>query len=236
MSQKVLPNILAVRREGSIMKKAAIRILVLCTCFSVMISCLTGCFHNSKQDIYEIETELGDQLSVKISISHHHVLIFKITSKAYYGMAVIKDRTKFKIPDDPLKYFKTIGAYGNTRFYKLNDMFFYVYNNEYIESLNPSYNFHQYIYNLEYMEEGNEDNDRFIAVISDLMKAGSFENIYQYGEILAYEGNDEIKLILQRYAEGDFTEEELSINENSEKTTEEMMLWAKEILKQYFPS
>jgi len=233
MLQKALLNTLAIRQVGSIMKKAVIRNLVLCTCLFVMISCLSGCFHKPKQNEYEIETELGDQLSIKVSISVHRILIFKVTSEDYYGIAVIKDRTKYKIPDNPLKLFKTIGAYGSTRFYNLNNVIFYIYNNEYIESLNPSYNFKQYIYDLQHRQK---DNTRFIAVISDLMKAGSFENIYQYGEILAYEENEEMKNRLQRYAEGDFTEEELSVNENSEKTPEEMMLWAKDMLSKYFLS
>ena len=237
MSQKVLPNILEVRREGSIMKKVTIRIFVLCICFSVMISCLAGCFYNSKQDIYEIETDLGDRLSIEVYLSgnlHGMYLTYHVTSEDYSGIAMFQDRTQTTIPAEPLEYFTTIGAYGNTHFYKLNNVIFYVYNCQYINGLNPKYNFYKYINGFQYRDE--KENDRFIAIISDLMKAGNFENIYQYGEILAYERNDEIKLILQRYAEGDFTEEELSINENSEKTTEEMMLWAKEILKQYFPS
>ncbi len=233
MLQKALPNILAVRREGNIMKKLIVPLLIILVCISVGIFMLSD--RPQKHDEYVIETDLGDRLSIEVYLSgnlHGMYLTYHITSEDYSGIAMFQDRTQTIIPADPLKHFKTIGAYGNTRFYKLSNVIFYVYNNEYINGLNPKYNFHQYIYS----EEGNEDNDRFIAVISDLMKAGSFENIYQYGEILAYEGNDEIKLILQRYAEGDFTEEELSINENSEKTTEEMMLWAKEILKQYFPS
>ena len=47
---------------------------------------------------------------------------------------------------------------------------------------------------------------------------------------MAYEGNDDIKLLLQRYADGNFSEEELSVNENSVKTTEEMTSWAKDLL------
>ena len=212
-----------------------IRIFVLFTCsIAVAISCLFGCSEKPKHDIYEIETDLGDHLSIKVLVSSHHILMFKVRGEDYFGTAVIKDRTQFTIPDDPLKYLKTIGAYGNTHFYKLNNVIFYVNNNELIGSLNPSYNFYQYIDGLKFRD--GEKDDRFIAVISDLMKAGIFESICQYGEILAYEGSDEMKLILQRYAEGDFTEEELSINENSEKTAEEMTEWAKELLEQYYAS
>ena len=70
--------------------------------------------------------------------------------------------------------------------------------------------------------------------MTDLIKTGNFDYIYQFGVILVYEGNDDIKLLLQRYADGNFSEEELSVNENSVKTTEEMTSWAKDLLNEYY--
>ena len=98
--------------------------------------------------------------------------------------------------------------------------------------LNSAAKLNGHIFSRQYKD--NESIERLSEVLTDLIKTGNFDYIYQFGVILVYEGNDDIKLLLQRYADGNFSEEELSVNENSVKTTEEMTSWAKDLLNEYY--
>lgn len=221
------------------MQKAIIRNLVLCTCLFVMISCLSGCIHKPKRDVYEIETDLGDRLSIEVYLSgnlHGMYLKYEISSKDYSGLAffTLRNERRTEIPENSIDTFATVGSWGKTRFYTLQNTLIYVYNNERIDQLYFDYKLDKY--KLDARCFGDDYMEMCRSAISDIIKSNLFIYIYQYGEILAYEENEEMKNRLQRYAEGDFTEEELSVNENSEKTPEEMMLWAKDMLSKYFLS
>lgn len=124
-----------------------------------------------------------------------------------------------------LVIFICVSASGNTHFYKLYNEILFVYNNERVGQLNSAAKLNGHIFSRQYKD--NESIERLSEVLSDLIKTGNFDYIYQFGVILAYEGNDDIKLLLQRYADGNFSEEEFTMNENSVKTTEEMTSWAK---------
>ena len=217
--------------------KKVITLLLTIFFISISIFVFTGC--SQKHDIYNIDTELGDHLTVEVYLSgnmHGMYLKYKIYEKNYSGYASFWDRSQIRTetPPNPLKTFVEIGIYGDTHFYKMRDQIIYVYNDERIDNLPVDYDIEEYKSNI--LTRGTEYMEMVRNVISDLMKTGNFEYIYQYGSILAYEQSEEVKQLLDRYASGAFCEEELSINENSEKTTEEMTEWAKEMLEQYFSS
>lgn len=219
------------------MKKTIAQIFVLCTCFSVIVSCLSGCSQEPKREVYEIDTELGDHLSVEVYLSgnmHGMYLKYDIFGTNYRGFASFWDRSKprTEVPSNPLKTFIEIGIYGVTHFYKMCDQIIYAYNNECIDNLPLDYDLDHY--NSDMVSQGNEFMEVRRKVISDLMKTGNFDYIYQYGPILAYEEDEEMKQLLQRYANGTFSDEELSTNHDSLKTKEEMILWSQELLNEYY--
>lgn len=86
-------------------------------------------------------------------------------------------RDKTIIYDNPFETFKILASYGITHFYKLCNEIIFVYNNDRVGQLNSHVNL----------------NDR-----SNSSQYKDNESIYQFGVILAYEGNDDIKLLLQR--------------------------------------
>lgn len=219
------------------MKKVITLLLTISFTISISIFIFTGC--SQKHDIYNIDTELGDHLTVEVYLSGNIdglYLTYDVYNKNYEGLAFfsLTDSFRTELPEDPLKTFETIGAYGNTHFYTLKGNTIYVYNGERIDNLPVDYDIEEYKSNI--LTHGTEYMEMVRNVISDLMKTGNFEYIYQYGSILAYEQSEEVKQLLDRYASGAFCEEELTANENSEKTTEEMTEWAKEMLEQYFSS
>lgn len=216
------------------MKKTISIVLVIFICVSASVFILSSC-NNKKHEVYNIDTELGDKLSLEVYLSgnlHGMYLTYFIYSDNFIGGAIFRFRDKTVIPDNPLEKFEIIGSYGNTHFYKLYNEILFVYNNERVGQLNSAAKLNGHIFSRQYKD--NESIERLSEVLTDLIKTGNFDYIYQFGVILAYEGNDDIKLLLQRYADGNFSEEELSVNENSVKTTEEMTSWAKDLLNEYY--
>ncbi|KAB3534396.1 hypothetical protein F8154_09245 [Alkaliphilus pronyensis] len=80
-----------------------------------------------------------------------------------------------------------------------------------------------------YYEEKHDMAD-VITVAKTLVEKKEWEWIMAFGDFLVEAGDDEILNILQRYAGGDFTEEELKINKDSIITTRHIQDFAIRVL------
>lgn len=214
-------------------------LLILFFCFVLVIVpiSLSGC--SNKHDIYNIKTDLGDSLSIKAYLTgnlHGLYLAYDISGEGLEGLAYfyLRDEYLTEIPEGLVDSFAEIGSYGNTNFYTLQNEIIYVYDDERIDLLSSVYDLDAYKSDIECHDDEYMSKRR--AAISDIIKSGLFDYIYRYGEILAYEKDEDMKQLLQRYAEGNFSDEELSVNDDSAKTPREMMLWAQGLLNQYFSS
>lgn len=115
--------------------------LVIFICVSASVFILSSC--NKKHEVYNIDTELGDHLTVEVYLSGNIdglYLKYEIYNKDYDGLAFfsLTDKFRTELPSDPLRTFETVGAYGKTHFYRLHDEIIYVFNDERIGRL-PSY-------------------------------------------------------------------------------------------------
>lgn len=218
------------------MKKVILCILIILICILVCVFTLKSCL--PKYDIYNIKTDLGDCLNIKVCLTgnlHGLYLAYDISGEGLEGLAYfyLRDEYLTEIPEGSVDSFAEIGSYGNTNFYTLQNEIIYVYDDERIDLLSSVYDLDAYKSDIECHDDEYISKRR--AAISDIIKSGLFDYIYRYGEILAYEKDEDMKQLLQRYSEGNFSDEELSINEDSSKTPEEMMLWAEGLLDKYFP-
>lgn len=227
-----------------------VRIIITVILITTVIN-LTGCSKEKKADTFAIETKLGDSLIAEVSLSgsmHHCFLHYYITGNGCEGSAsfTVRDMTVWyhEIPKEVPEYIKEIGSFGKTNFYKMdyngyyntstgknNDEYvaFFVYDDKYVGYLN------------NYVPQNTNDNDFDdmeqeinCLAIEDLLKSGNFIYIKDYAEVLAFYQNDNFFDLLNRYANGEFINEELEVNENCSITKDEMTRWAERLLLQYY--
>lgn len=58
--------------------------------------------------------------------------------------------------------------------------------------------------------------------------------IFGYAEVLASYQNDNLFGLLNRYANGEFINQELEVNKNCSITKDEIARWAERLLQQYY--
>lgn len=210
-----------------------------------------GCSKGKESDTFAIETKLGDSLIAEVSLSgsmHHCFLHYYITGNGCEGSAsfTVRDMTVWyhEVPREAPEYIKEIGSFGKTNFYKIdyngyyntstgknNEEYvaFFVYDNKYVGYLN------------NYVPENASDNDfddseqeiNYLA-IEDLLKSGNFIYIKEYAEVLAFYQSDNLFGLLNSYANGEFTNQELEVNKDCAITKDEITRWAERLLQQYY--
>lgn len=230
--------------------KKIVRIIISIILITTVIN-LTGCSKKKESDTFAIETKLGDSLIAEVSLSgsmHHCFLHYYITCNGCEGIAsfTVRDITIWyrEIPKEVPEYIKEIGSFGKTNFYKIdyngyyntstgknNEEYvaFFVYDDKYIGYLN------------NYVPQNATDNDFNgreqeinCLAIQDLLKSGNFIYIKDYAEVLAFYQNDNLFDLLNRYANGEFINEELEVNKNCSIKKDEITRWAKQLLQQYY--
>jgi hypothetical protein len=227
-----------------------VRIIITVILITTVIN-LTGCSRGKESDTFAIETKLGDSLIAEVSLSgnmHHCFLHYYITGSGYEGGAsfTVRDITIWydEIPKEVPEYIKEIGSFGKTNFYKIDYtgyynsstgkhdeeyVAFFVYDDKYVGYLNkhvPQNTTNSYF-------DAREHEINCLA-IEDLLKSGNFIYIKDYAEVLAFYQNDNLFDLLNRYAKGEFINEELEINKNCLITKEEISRWAERLLQQYY--
>ncbi len=228
------------------LRKVLTIMMVICMLFT-----LSACSKEKESDTFVIETELGDNLVVDVSLSgsmHHCYLRYDITGNGCEGSAsfTVNDPTIWydEVPKEVPEYIKEIGSFGKTNFYKIdyngyyntstgknNEEYvtFFVYDDKYVGYLN------------NYVPQNTTDNnfdDREQEInclaIEDLLKSGNFIYIKDYAEVLAFYQNDKLFDLLNRYANSEFTNEEHKVNKNCSITKDEITKWAERLLQQYY--
>ena len=227
-----------------------VRIIITVILIMTVIN-LAGCSKEKESNTFSIETDLGDSLMAEVSLSgsmHRCFLHYYITGMGCEGSAsfTVRDLTVWyrEIPKEVPEYIKAIGSFGKTNFYKIdyngdyntftgkhNEAYivFFVYENKYVGYLN------------NHIPKNTTDNDFDDSeqeinclAIEDLLKSGNFIYIKDYAEVLAFYQNDNLFDLLNRYANGEFNNEELEVNKNCSITKEEITRWAERILQQYY--
>ncbi len=77
-----------------------------------------------------------------------------------------------------------------------------------------------------------KNNDTLVDIAKALVKENEWKWIKACGSFLLKAGDNDMKYTLQRYASGQFLQEELEMNKDSGITKEEMQAFAKQILEQ----
>ncbi len=227
-----------------------VRIIITVIIITAVIN-LTGCSKEKESNTFSIETDLGDSLIAEVSLSgsmHHCFLHYCITGNGCEGRAsfTVRDMSVWynEIPKEVPEYIKEIGSFGKTNFYKIdyngyyntstgknNEEYvtFFVYDDKYVGYLN------------NYVPQNTTDNDFDdreqeinCLAIEDLLKSGNFVYIKDYAEVLAFYKNDNLFDLLNRYANGEFINEELEVNINCSITKDEITRWAEQLLQQYY--
>lgn len=78
----------------------------------------------------------------------------------------------------------------------------------------------------------NEDTKEFVEVAKVLVAKKEWKWIKSCGRLLLAAGDEDMRKTLERYASGQFTQEELELNKNSEYKKEDMQIFAKQALGQ----
>ena len=233
--------------------KKIVRIIISVILITTVIN-LTGCSKEKESDTFAIETKLGDSLIAEVSLSgsmHHCFLHYYITGKECEGSAsfTVRDITIWyrEIPKEVPEYIKEIGSFGKTNFYKIDYngyyntstgkydeeyVVFFVYDDKYVGDLNnyvPQNTTDNY---LNYFDDREQEIN--CLAIEDLLKTGNFIYIKDYAEVLAFYQNDNLFDLLNRYANGEFINEELEVNKNCSITKDEITRWAEQLLQQYY--
>ena len=77
------------------------------------------------------------------------------------------------------------------------------------------------------------ENPELIEVARSLIETKEWLWLRNIGKFLVMLGDDEVKSVFQRYSLGDFIQEELEVNQNSEITKKQMLIFAQKVLKEY---
>jgi|GEM_PF-2653708 len=201
----------------------------------VIVFTISSC--GFKKITYDYHSELGDSLIVEISMaggldgSEWPCYNIYDGNGDKIGNVTYGDRDADCFPDDPLSKIEPVGKYGETSFYRFFNMIFFYQKGVRMGVLpeNPSLDEYRTEVEIYYT-----DPNMFKSPVSDLMKSGNFEFIYTYGIILVYENDPTMKELLIRYANSDFTEEEIKNNEGSFVSETDMTSWAIDILEIYY--
>lgn len=218
------------------MGKNIIKKVTLVIALVVAVSQLSCC-HN-KHIKKSLITDLNDELNLEFYLTGgwgESWMEVEISSASIKNKCYICDWSEFvyELPDNILESFETIGAFGNTHFYKIFNTVFYVYDSKLLWKFSPQYDISDYENDTLY-STSDEYTYHILPAMYDLIQSGNFEYIYQFGTILSHEKYNDMKPVLERYVQGEFTEIELMNNSESGYSTEDIQKWAKEMLEKYY--
>lgn len=200
-------------------------VLFLIICFSLLLS---GCRnHDLKQTI---ETQFGDEINIYAYLSgnlHGKYIHCEITVEGIEGYVYFCNKEITDIPSDIGSNVKTITMFEDTRVYNLYNEFIVIQGKK-IESFPIDYNLDNFLSEVKY---NGVKIDTVYSGVKALCTTKNFKYISQFFPILEHVKKDEeISFIVKRWALGDFTEDELRINQNY--TKEEISIWCENYLSQ----
>jgi hypothetical protein len=220
------------RQEGGVQLKR-IKLIILLLIIVIVISLICVCKYfiekindetisNLKNDIIlnnqeAITTRLGDTFLFRYQVRNYPHLIKSVS--------IIDPDSNISIghftSNDEYSPELVVALDNDTiRCYEIQDLLIYKVGNSALKSIDIIY--------LSYIEECN-DNDLVEASIQ-LFNTSEWKWIKACGRLLLSTNDDEIKSTLERYAYGEFTQEELEINKSSVITIEEIQDYIKGIL------
>jgi len=168
-----------------------------------------------------IKTNIGDEFLVQYSTTNFpdyetRVKIYDVSKKNSLGYYVIqngdyiKPKVEVQIDAKDMRCYKVA---EKTLIYKVN--------NGGLKGATISF----------IGDEKLEGNDELVVLSKRLIAKKEWYWIKYCGKFLLKAGDNEVKETLERYAFGQFTEEELDINRNSDISKEDMKFAAKQILQ-----
>ena len=199
------------------------RMLLLISCFVILFSACA-----EKELFKTINTEFDDKMSVHAYLSgnlHGKYLHCKITVENVSGGAYFFDEKILELPQNIENDLKPVIKQNGLRVYKLfNELI--IINDDEIDNIPIDYNLTSFLSEASY---NGVKTHVVSAGISALCHTKKFEYISRFLPILEYiDKEHSINSIIEMWAEGNFTEEELVINKNYSK--EEMICWCKNYL------
>ena len=195
-------------------------VFFLIICFALLLS---GCGNYDLRQT--IKTQFGDNMYIYAYLSgnlHGKYLHCEITAEDIEGCVYLSNKEITDIPSDIGSSIKPIAIYEDARVYELYNEFIVIQGRK-MESFPRNYNLDNFVSEVKY---NGVKIDTVYFGIKALCNTKNFEYISQFFPILEYANNDEeICFIVKRWALGDFTEEELRINQDY--TKEEISIWCK---------
>lgn len=198
------------------------------TIFSLIFS-FSGC--DSKEIKETVITDYGDEFTVtakKKNDMHEEYIYYNITGKNMKGGFFTYDRKSLDLPINPGKNIIGIVNYNNIHIYSIIDGLFYVYDRQ-ILWLPDTYDVHSYLTNEDFADENKKEI--FLMAISTLTQSKRLKYIERFAPVLIYENDTETISLIQNWASGIFTEEEVQINAEDGYSTEDLQQWAIGILQ-----
>ena len=194
----------------------------------MVLTTFAGCQNSELKQ--SITTEYGDHLKIHAYLSgnlHKRYFTCKIYCDGTESFAYFYNPKIQTVPSDLGADLYSVVKTNNTRVYKLFDEFIVIYN-DLIDNFPSTYNLEDFIY-------GQNQSDSVNAVIYNGIKAlcqmRRFEYIKQFSSILLYGDDDADISIIKLWALGEFSKEELAINQDYSK--EEITKWCIDFLSHY---
>jgi hypothetical protein len=198
-------------------------VFFLIICFTLVLSSCGN--HDLRQTI---KTQFGDKIYIYAYLSgnlHGKYLHCEITAEDIEGYVYLSNKEITDIPSDIGSSVEPIAIYEDTHVYKLYNEFIVIQGKE-IESFPRDYNLDNFISEVKY---NGVKIDTVYFGAKALCNTKNFKYVSQFFPILEHVKNDEeICFIVKRWALGDFTEDELRINQDY--TKEEISIWCKNYL------
>ena len=191
----------------------------------VILVCLLSCCRKDK-DTQIVRTGFGDELEIYYHFkeSRDRGLSCSVKSDQTDDIITFWDESIPYMPSDITDHLQEITCLEGTRVYKLGRFYIVLQGNS-MECFSDTYSMNM----LKGLEAYNDvKSDVINRGMEAMCKTGKFEYIERFAPFLSYFENHALDDTLMRWAEGDFTKEELELNQGY--TKEQMIEWCKEYL------
>lgn len=198
------------------------------TIFS-LIYFFVGCDSKSIKKTYT--TNYGDTFIVTAELHigmHNDSIDYHITGVDLAGEYLYYDNESNVLPNNPESDIVEIISKDQVNLYSLKDGLFYVFNKK-ISKLPSEYNLDYYLTMEDFPDE--KEKMTFLFVIQTLVQCKRLKYIERFAPVLIYENDTETISLIQNWASGIFTEEEVQINAEDGYSTEDLQQWAIGILQ-----
>ncbi len=194
-----------------------------------IIILLSGC---SKSEVKgTVVTKYGDEFIVKAKIKrdmHEQYVYYDIIGKDLDGGFFTYDHNSSNIPTNPEKEIIEIAGNDDIHVYSLKENLFYVYNKQILWFPNNC-DLNQYLSN-DYFAD-NAERKTYLIACHTIISSKRFKYVKVCAPVLLYENDADMVSLIQNWASGIFTDDEIKINTQDGYTTSDLQQWASELLK-----